>query len=305
MMKKPFLRSHLMAATFGLIFALFCGLVSVALLPFPLFVIFFAPLWAIIFYTIPTYLGIVLARALAKRLGPYDLFVLLAGVMALALSFGFQFASSSRYWLTSRGELHGTILGAGPPPEDIGGWIFRAIDSAVWIGLMIWGGIAWKRAREKETPPSPLTKPEVSRIYLWLVIDSLVIGVLTFAILNADLKQRRIWSNPESVFAREAAVLQDKEASEGDRALALNALRGFRTEQATELLRREVRDETGENQISAAVSLLGRDDMLALSVLEKPLMQGGSLPGRTMPTTNHTPSEGNGVQIASFGHIGT
>lgn len=304
-MKSSMHRSHLVAATYGLIFAFFCGLVSVALQPLPFFVIFFAPLWGVAFYTIPTCLGIVLARGLAKRLGPHDLFTLLAGVLALALSFGFDYASSIRAWLTSRGELHGTVLGPGPPPEDIGGWIVRAASLAVWIGLMIAGGIAWKRAREAQAPPAALTPVEISKLMSWLVFDSIVIGLVLFSILWTDLNQRREWSNPEHVFARAAAVLQEKGASEGDRALALNTIEGFHNDQATEILRLAVREETGETQMSAAAALIGRDDLLALSVLEGPLMQGKMFTGTILPTTSLTPSEGNGVHIAGFGHIGS
>jgi len=308
-MKGTFLHSHVLAATYGLIFAIFCGLVAVALQPFPFFVIFMMPpwglMWGLLFYTIPTYLGIVLARGLAKRLGAYDLFAILAGIFALALAFGFDFASSIRSWLTSRGEIHGTILGPGPPPEAIEGWIFRALSLVVWIGLIIAVGIAWKRNREKQSPPATLPPMEISKIYLWLFLDSIVVGLLTFAILRADLQQRRVWSNPQNVFDRAAAVVNDKEASAGDRALALNTIEQSRDIRATDLLRRAVHEETGENQISAAVSLLGRDDLLALSVLEEPLTQGTQFTGTVQPTTTHTPSEGNGVQVAGFGHIGT
>ncbi len=304
-MKSTLLRSHLTAGIAGLVFALFCGLVSVALLPFPFYVIFFAPLWELAFYAIPTFLGIVLARGLAKRLGPYDLFSLLAGVLALALSFGFDYASSVRSWLTSHGEIHGTILGPGPPPEDIGGWITRAASLAIWIGLMLGCGIAWKRARERKTPHATLLPGETSRIFLWLCLDSIVIGCLTFAILRADLNQRREWSSPEKVLARAEGVLQDKDASAGDRALALNTIEHLRDQTATlDILRRAVREETGETQMSAAASLIGHNDMLALSVLEKPLMEGAAFTGTILPTTSHTPSEGNGVHTSGFGHIG-
>ena len=299
-MKNSFIRSHLTAATYGFIFAFFCGLVSVALLSFPFFVIFFAPVWGLIFYTIPTGLGIVLVLGLAKRLGPYDLFTLLAGVLALALSFGLQFATSIRSWLTSRGEIHGTLLGSGPPPEDIGGWIFRALSLAVWIGLMIVVGIAWKRSRDSHALSTALPPVEISKIYFWLGIDSLLVGVLTFAILSADLNRRREWSSPENVFARAASVLQDKDASTGDRALALNTIEQSRDDRSIDLLRRAVHEETGETQLAAAASLLGHDDLLALSVLEEPLMRGSQTTSAPLPTTSHTPSEGNGVKIAGF-----
>jgi len=303
-MRNTFLRSHVVAATHGLIFAIFCALVTVALQPFPFFVIFMMPpfglVWGLLFYTIPTLLGVVLARGLAKRLGAYDLFAILAGVLALALSFGLDYASSMRSWLTNRGEIHGTILGPGPPPEDIGGWIFRALSLAVWIGLMLAVSIAWKRVRQAQAPATELTLSETSKIYLWLGIDSIVIGLVTFAILNADLKQRRVWSNPENVFDRAASVLQDKDASGGDRALALNTIGQSRDSRAIDLLRRAVHVESGQNQIAAATSLLGRDDMLALSVLAAPLMQHSQINGTLQPTTSHTPSEGNGVQIAGF-----
>ena len=304
-MKSTLLRSHLTAGIAGLVFALFCGLVSVALLPFPIYVIFFAPLWGLAFYAIPTFLGIMLARGLAKRLGPYDLFSLLAGVLALALSFGFDYASSIRSWLSSHGEIHGTILGPGPPPEDIGGWVTRSASLAIWIGLMLGCGIAWKRAREAKAPRATLTPAETSKIFFWLGLDSIVIGCLTFAILHADLEQRREWSSPEDVFARAAGVLQDKDASAGDRALALNTIEHLRNQTATlDILRHAVREDTGETQMSAAASLIGHDDMLALAVLEGPLMEGAVFTGTILPTTSHTPSEGNGVHTAGFGHIG-
>jgi len=303
-MKGPLLRSHVLAAAYGLIFALFCGFVAGALQPFPFLIIFMmfpgGLMWGLLFYTIPTCLGIVLARWLAKRLGAYDIFAILAGVLALALSFGFDYASSIRSWLTSTGEVHGTILGPGPPPEAIGGWIFRGLSLAVWIGLMIGVGIAWKRSREREAPPDALTPAEISKMFLWMFLDAIVVGGLTFAILRADLQQRRVFSSPQNVFDREAAVLNDKEASAGDRALALNAIEGTRDSRTTDLLRRAVQEETGETQLTAAANLIGRDDLLALSVLEGPLMQSSRITGTLLPTTSHTPSNGNGVRVAGF-----
>jgi hypothetical protein len=299
-----FLRSHLTAALAGTPFAFFCGLVSVALLPFPAYVILIAPFWGLLFYTLPTCLGIMLVRILAKRLGPYDLFAILAGILALALSFAVDFASSIRSWLTSRGGIHGTLLGPGPPPEDIGGWILRGISLAFWIGLMVAVGIAWKRRREAEAPITALTPGEVSRIFFWLSLDSVVIGVVTFAILHADLRQRRVWSSPDHVFAREVSVLQDKDASEGDRALALNTISHFHNDQATDLLREAVRKDSGTTRLNAAAGLIGRDDLLALSVLEDTLMSESPVTGAVLPTTDHTPSEGNGVHVAGFGSVG-
>ena len=174
-------------------------------------------------------------------------------LLALALSFGFDYASSIRTWLTSRGEIHGMILGAGPPPEAVGAWIGLGTSLAVWIGLMIGGGIVWKRVREAKTPRATLPSAETSKIFLWLFLDSIVIGCVSFAILYADLNQRREWSSPEKVLARSEGVLQDKDASAGDRALALSNIETRRNQAGSlEILRRAVREETGETRMFAA-----------------------------------------------------
>ena len=308
MMKSSMLRSHLVAAAYGLIFALFCGLVALALQPFPFYIIFMMPpmglLWGLAFYSIPSYLGVVLARGLAKRLGAHDLFALLAGVMAWALGFSFDFATSIRSWLSSTGEKHGTILGPGPPPEAVEAWVMRGLSLACWIGLMLWGGIAWKRAREKAAEAAESTPWETAQIFGWLILDSLLIGCVMFAVLSADLAQRREWSNPENVFDRAVGVLNDKGASPGDRALALNTIEHSRNDRAFDLLQRAVQEETGDTRLYAAASLIGHDDLLALSALEDSLMGRTPDTGTILPTTSHTPSEGTATTITGFGHIG-
>jgi len=303
-MRSTFLQHHLIAAVGGLIFALYCGLVSIALLPFPPYVIFYAPLWALLFYSIPTVIGIRLARRVAQRLGPYDLFTILAGILALAVSFGFDFAASIGFWLTSRGELHGQILGSGPPPEAIDGWLLYAGSLAAWIALMIGCGLAWKRKRDVPEHETIFIAARRAKIMTWLWLDSVVIIAVLLAILVPYTMQRYAWSRPEKVFERAAAVLQESGTSPGDRALALDTVSRFRTPESIDLLRRAVKEETGATQLRAAVALIGFDDMLALSVLEDPLLHGTPVNGTVQPTTSHTPSDGNGVRVAGFGSIG-
>jgi hypothetical protein len=301
MISPALLRSQFLAALVGLLLGLACSLLPSQ--GFPPFLILVAPLWGVGFYAIPTFLGILLLRWLAVRIGHYDGFTILAGVIALALSFGLAYVSSLDKWLTSRGEIHGTMIGGGPAPEDLGGQALVLGSLAAWIAFLVWAALKGKR--RGPGAPEPLDRQGKAAVQKWLALDSILIGVITAAILHHSLVQRREWTSPNEVIARAIGVINDQGSSAGDRALALNTLERSHDPRATELLRREAREDTGDNQIRAAVSLLGIDDKLALSVLEKPLMQGSALSGKIQPTTSHTPSEGFGVRVASFGTIGT
>jgi hypothetical protein len=301
MISLSLLRSHFTAALVGLVFGFVCSFLPAQ--GFPPYVILISPFWGVGFYAIPTILGIFLLRWLADRLGTYDAFTILAGVIALALSFGLAYISNLDTWLTSRGEIHGIIIGGGPLPEDIGGQMLVIGSLAAWIALMVATALKWKHRRLGK--PDAL-EPNQRAVVPWcLSFESIVIGVITFAILHQCLVQRRDWSSPEHVLVRSVGVLNDPGASAGDRALALTTIQRSHDPRAIQVLRREAREDTGENQIKAAVSLLGTDDVLALAVLEKPLMQGGTINGSIQPTTSHTPSEGFGVHVAGFGTFGT
>jgi hypothetical protein len=294
-------RSHFISALAGVFLGLLCSILASGGLSPAIMVV--APLVGLAFYAIPTLLGILLLRWLAGKLGKYESFTILAGLVALALSFGLAYERSVTRWITSRGELHGTILGGGPAPEDFGGHLLVLVSLAVWIAIMVAVALKWKHVRTGRE--EALDPREDDRISLYLMLDSMLILVVTVALLYFLLLQRREWSSPDQIIQRATTVLNDRGSSVGDRALALNTIERSSDPRAIELRRRAAREETGENQIAAAFSLLGVDDMLALSVLEKPLMQGGSIEGKVQPTTSHTPSEGLGVQVAGFGHIGT
>lgn len=295
------MKSHFLAACVGLFLGLICSPLAIG--GFPPYIVLIAPIWGVGFYAIPTVLGIVLLRWLADRLGRYEAFTILAGVMALAVSFGWSYVSSLDSWLTSRGEMHGTILGAGPPPEDIGDHLLVLGSLGAWIALLVVGALKWKHLRLG--PPDKLESPKKALVHGYLALDSILIAVITVTILDLCLMQRREWSDPNQVLARYIGVLDDEGSSAGDRALALHTIGRSRDPRVIEVLRREARDGTGENHLSAAVSLLGIDDKLALAVLEKPLMQSGTINGSIQPTTSHTPSDGLGVRVAGFGTIGT
>jgi hypothetical protein len=304
MMKNSFLRSHLLTVIAGILFGLLCALLAEGGLP-PC-VLLAAPLVGALYYAIPTMLGIFFLRWLARKLGPYVGFIVLTCVLALAISFGLAYEHSVTTWLSSRGVIHGTIIGGGAPPEDIGGQLATFASLAVWIALMAMAGVKWKDSREPLSPPPTLARGETAKMCFWLTLDSVFIAVITFALLSTLLIERREWSKPESVFARAVAVLNDKGASPGDRALALDTIEKFRNQDgAIEILRRAVREETGATRLYAAASLIGHDDLAALPVLEDSLMGRTQVTGTILPTTSHTPSEGNGVHTAGFGHLGT
>jgi len=163
---------------------------------------------------------------------------------------------------------------------------------------MIGVGIAWKRSG-KGSPADALTPAEISKMFLWMFLDAIVVGGLTFAILRATCSSAAFLAAAERL--RPGGSRIERQGGLGGRpGTGLNAIEGTRDSRTTDLLRRAVQEETGETQLTAAANLIGRDDLLALSVLEGPLMQSSRITGTLLPTTSHTPSNGNGVRVAGF-----
>jgi hypothetical protein len=302
------LRSHLLALAGGIVFGGYCSAASGIAPPEYVVIFFMSPLAGLVVLVIlaaTTLLGIGVVRTLARFLGAHDSFVFLAGVVALALTFSLEFYNSVMVWLTSRGELHGTILGGGPAPEDVGGHVLAFVARAIWITLMTSCGLAYKRREEKTGASSPR---DTTAILTWTLIDSALIALATTLLLASLLSERRAWSSPQAVYQRETNVLQNPGATAGDRALAMSAIEHNPGPQTTEMLERAMKEETGENQLHAAAALLGREngreDVAALAVLDDALMGRTSVTGTLQPTSSVTPTEGNGVRTMGFAHLG-
>jgi len=247
-------------------------------------IIFFAPGLGLGLYAVPTLIGVVVLRVLAGWLGRYEKLTIFTGVVALAVVFGLSYLHSATTWLSDRGEIHGMIIGGGAFP-DINGQLPVLGSLAVWFALMVWLALAWKRTRAVQSPP--LDPAEAELVSRRVTTGAFLVAGTAFLLLAAFYHHRREWSSPQRVLERQSAVLADKNASLGARAEALATIEGFDVPGVTEILRREVREDTGNNQINAALRLLGRDDMLALSVLEQPLMHGGELPALRTPTISY------------------
>jgi hypothetical protein len=291
-MKSILLRSHLTAGVAGLIFAFFCGAVSIAI--GPPYMVLFPPIAAIA--AAATFIGFQFLFRLARLLGPYDLFTVLPGLLGLAAAFGIGFMQDTASWYTRYGRFVGTLLGPGPPPWAVGGQIFVFACYLAWIAFMVWAALAWKRTNEAQFPPPSLTTTDWLRMRFWLGFDTTAIACLTTVLLTTYLWQRIEFSKPENVLARLAQELDSPAATLPERFAALQRLESRHSPAELELLRRAAREQPTPVNLLAASHLLGRDDAFALPMLEPTLMQTsyltcGSQPANWGPGTVSISSE--------------
>ncbi len=96
--------------------------------------------------------GLILAWALAKFLGEYDVLLVLAGVLAVALSFAISYSMDIDTFLPDDGHTFFDVVTFGARPFDVFGQGTILAGLTLWCGGIIAAAIALKRSWKKHAP---------------------------------------------------------------------------------------------------------------------------------------------------------
>jgi len=120
----------------------------------------------------------------------------------------------------------------------------------------------------------------------WLAADILVVACITGLILRIEVVNRVTEGKPENICHTAQQVLHSPTSTETERGIALFNVSRVSGDEATAILRQAAFEQSPPLRLAAAADLLGRDDMLALSLLQKTLDQSSSLQGSVSSKTS-------------------
>jgi hypothetical protein len=163
----------------------------------------------------------------------------------------------------------------------------------VWNIAMVWIGIALKRSAKVQPPSvntastsSILGPGETLKVWCWLVFDLVLIFCVTATILRVQVINRVAQGRPENICNAVSPTLNSPTTAANERVNALFKLAQVHTDQATDILRHAAREQPAPVNLVAAANLLGRDDLVGLSILETSLMHSSQL-GSPSPTGDY------------------
>ena len=269
-MQRSFLRCHLLAWMGGVVFA-WIGACLLNAIPLKLLFSFpfIGPVLPI--YVVVTMLEIFIAWKMAALLGVFDALLIVPFALTVALGFGMSYSTDVHTFPLNKNHGLYSIGTWGAHPFNF--WGQLEIFTLIFAWTLIVLGLGTILNRRQQTGPEFASPPTLR----WLSFDLILIVCATVAILRTEVVNRIAEGNPENIYRAAALVLQSKTSPPGDHAQAIMKLAGVTNDDATDRLRHAAREEPEPINLLAAAELLGRDDMLGLSILKDHLMQASPI----------------------------